>query len=134
MLEFLCSLTDAREQRVFELLRQRLNDYFGTLTTEDNVRLESQGQIFLPPRHVPGYYGDIVQIWFRQDSDRAALRNFLLDFLTVLPEAQDKADALKETVCSVLGVKGETEPALTEQPASERGGEILKLLAPQLNA
>ncbi|MBQ9566123.1 MAG: TerB N-terminal domain-containing protein [Synergistaceae bacterium] len=121
LLEFLCSLTEAREQRVFELLRQRMNEYFPALTMEDNVRLEEQSKLNLPAPYPPEYYGDILQISMSQDGDRAVLRNFLLDFLSFLPEMQAQMDTLKEKTSVALGIAQETEPlpASASSPAAE---------------
>ena len=128
LLEFLCSLTGAREQRVFEPLRQRLNDYF-TLSTEDNFRLEAQRWLHLPAPHPPEHYGEFIQVWL-QDEDRAVLRNFLIDCLSLFPDAQARADELKAAICAVLSIADDAPPPLEEQAPKERGDKILKILAP----
>ena len=135
-----------------ELLRQRFNEYFTTLTTDDNVRLEAQSKINLTFWHDPKYYGEIIQAWLRQYGDKAVIRDFLMDFLSFLPDAQKDAPEMMKKICAVLDVSslagqpdatkqapdGEQSPEAeqtvreeqTSQTPSERGGEALRLLTP----
>lgn len=150
LLEFLCSLTGARGQRVFQPLRQRLNDYF-TLSTEDQVRLEAQRWLHLPAPYPPEFYGEFIQVWL-QDEDRGILRDFLIDFLSLFPDAQARADTLRTAICAALSLpdtpptpQGEEAPPAEGEPAPEappaekkeeqltpheRGDIILKILEP----
>ncbi|MCR4819456.1 MAG: TerB N-terminal domain-containing protein [Fretibacterium sp.] len=149
LLEFLCSLTGARGQRVFQPMRQRLSDYF-TLSTEDHIRLEAQQWIHLPAPYPPEFYGEFIQIWL-QEEDRSTLRDFLIDFLSLFPDAQARADSLRTAICAALHLpdtpsapqEKETASAgeeLTPEEASpekkneptprERGEKILKILEP----
>lgn len=129
LLEFLCSITGAREQRSFEQLRQRLNDYF-VLSTDDNVRLEAQSRLNLPAPYPPEYYGELIQVWFQDEENRAVLRNFILDALSFLSEAQLNPETLRTKVCGALGITADTPPLPKDQPTAERGTALLKILAP----
>ena len=150
LLEFLCALTGARGQRVFQPLRQRLNDYF-TLSTEDHVRLEAQQWLDLPTPYPPAFYGEFIQVWL-QDEDRGVLRDFLIDCLSLFPDALARADSLRTVICGALNLPdtppapqgeepapAEGEPGTQETPPPEkkeeispreRGDKILKILAP----
>ncbi|MCR5346364.1 MAG: TerB N-terminal domain-containing protein [Fretibacterium sp.] len=143
LLEFLCSLTGAREQRFFQPLRQRLNDYF-TLSTEDQVRLEAQRWLHLPAPYPPEFYGEFIQVWL-QDEDRGVLRDFLIDCLSLFPDAKARADTLRGAICSALNIPdippapaggengGQETPSdekKEEISPRERGDRIIKILAP----
>ena len=128
LLEFLCALMGARDQRVFETLRQRMNDYF-SLSTEDHVRLDAQRWLDLPSPYPPEYYGEIVQFWL-QEEDRGGLRNFLMDFLSFLPEVRAALDEMRGRIAAALGIAEDAAPPFAEQATQERGQATLRLLTP----
>ncbi|MBQ4430556.1 MAG: hypothetical protein II877_03555, partial [Synergistaceae bacterium] len=76
VLEFLCASLAVDEDRVFEPLRRRMNEYF-TLTEEDNIRLEAQRVLDLPTQYGPEYYGEFLCAWL-SDDERKTLRNTII--------------------------------------------------------
>lgn len=127
LLELICSLTGARDQHAFEPLRRRLDDYFA-LSSEDDMRLDEQRWL-LPTSHALEAYGEIVQLLL-QGEDRAALRDFLIDFLSFLPEGRTGAEELRGRICAALGLAPDAPPPFEERPTMERGAAIVKALAP----
>lgn len=127
IIEFICALTATDEERLFEPLRQRLNDYFN-LTEDDNIRLEEQRLLNLPTQHDAEYYGEFVSMWL-SSHERITLKNFLLNFMDFLPELKENSD-LKSKTCEVLGVRENTEPSIEAQAKTpkELGSEVLNLM------
>ncbi len=127
LIEFICALVQTDEERLFEPLRQHLNDYF-QLTDDDNIRLEAQRLLNLPTQHDAEFYGEFVSMWL-SSHERITLKNFILNFLSFLPEFQNNP-ALKTRTCEILGVRENTDPS-PEQLAKtnqELGREILNLM------
>lgn len=128
LLEFICALTNAREQRLFEQLRQRMNDYF-RLTTDDNVRLEAQHMLMFAGSGIkpPEFYGDFIQVWL-QDDERSELRDVIFDCISIFP--QISTDEAKLRICTALAVPLPPVPdASAEQP--QDGGQEPQAPTPQ---
>ena len=128
LLEFLCALADVRDQKLFEPVRQRLNNYF-SLSTEDNVRLDAQRLLDVPSPHTAEYFGEFLQVWF-QGGELADLRNFFFDCLSFLPETQGGGEVLKGKVCAALNIGLDAAPPYEERAPLERGEAIVKMLSP----
>ncbi len=128
VLEFICALTQAREDRLFEPLRQRLNDYFN-LTDADNIRLEAQKVLNLPTQHDSEFYGEFIGVWLSVE-EKIKFKNFVLNVLDFMPEFRDN-DELRLRACVNLGVKASTEPKPEERhlPPSNLGAQIVKIMS-----
>ena len=127
VLEFICASIAADEDRVFEPLRQRMNDYF-MLTDEDNIRLEAQKPLNLPTQYGPDYYGEFLCSWL-SDGERKSLRNLALDAVSFMPEFGNNPE-VNSILCEVLKLREDEE--LSEQElrktTRERGNEVIRLM------
>ena len=127
VLEFICSLIYAREERLFEPLRQRLNLYFN-LSDDDNIRLDAQKFLNLPTQHDPEYYGEFISVWLSVE-EKIKFKYFILSVIDFMPELRDNED-IRPRLCSILSVK-DTEPTPEQKrtPPSNLGAEIVKILS-----
>ena len=127
IIEFVCALIETDEERLFEPLRQRLNDYFD-LTEDDNIRLEEQRLLNLPTQHNAEYYGEFVSMWL-SSRERTTLKNFLFSFIEFLPELKENT-SLKSKICEILGVRENTEQSqeFLTKTHNELGKEVLTLM------
>ncbi len=129
MLEFMCASLAVDEDRVFEPLRQRMNECF-PLTEEDNIRLEGQKPLNLSTQYGPEYYGDFLCEWL-SDTERKTLRNFILGAVSFLPEFGDNPE-VNSVLCEFLRLDENEEIPEQELNKSlkERGKETMKVLSP----
>ena len=127
VLEFLCASLAADEDRVFEPLRQRMNDYF-TLTDDDNIRLEAQKILNLPTQYGPDYYGDFLCAWLSED-ERKKLKYLMLDAVSFMPEFADNPE-VNSILCEVMKLREDEESPAEELVRNqiERGSIVLKLM------
>ena len=128
LLEFLCASLAVDEDRVFEPLRQRMNDCFA-LTEDDNIRLEGQKPL-VPTQYGPEYYGDFLCAWLSED-ERKAVRNFILEAVSFMPEFGNNPE-VNSILCEVLKLK--EDEAIPEQEARktlrEKGKDAMRVLVP----
>ncbi|MBQ3447304.1 MAG: hypothetical protein IJG37_06660, partial [Synergistaceae bacterium] len=128
VLEFICASMAVDEDRVFEPLRQRMNDYF-PLSEEDNIRLEAQKPLNLPTQYGPDYYGDFLCAWLSED-ERKAVKNLAVDAVSFMPEFMNNPE-VNSVLCEYLQLDENEE--LTEQELrktpKDRGSEVVKLMA-----
>ena len=128
VLEFICASMAVDEDRVFEPLRQRMNDYF-PLSEEDNIRLEAQKPLDLPTQYGPDYYGDFLCAWLSED-ERKAVKNLAVDAVSFMPEFMNNPE-VNSVLCEYLQLDENEE--LTEQELrktpKDRGSEVVKLMA-----
>lgn len=128
MLEFICASIAADEDRVFEPLRQRMNDYF-RLTEDDNIRLEAQKPLDLPTQYGPEYYGEFLCAWLSED-ERKSVRNLAVDAVGFMPEFANNPE-VNSILCEVLKLREDEEISEKElrKSTNERGNEVVKLMA-----
>ena len=128
VLEFTCASIAADEDRVFEPLRQRMNDYF-QLSDDDNIRLEEQKPLNLPTQYGPDYYGEFLCAWL-SENERKGLKNLVLSALSFMPVFADNPE-VNSILCEYLDLR--EDEAMTEQESrrtpKEWGNEVMKLLA-----
>ncbi len=127
ILEFICSLIYAREERLFEPLRQRLNTYFN-LNDSDNIRLDAQKVLNLPTQHEPDFYGEFISVWLSVE-EKIKLKNFVLSIIEFMPELRDNDD-IRPRLCSILSIK-DTDPTPEQKrmPPANFGAEIVKIMS-----
>ena len=127
MLEFICASVAVDEDRVFEPLRQRMNEYF-PLTEDDNIRLESQKPLNSPTQYGPDYYGEFLCAWL-SDSERKSVRNLLIDVVSFLPEFNNNPE-VNSIACEVLKLREDEEIPASElsKTPKEKGRDVLKLM------
>ncbi len=127
VLEFLCASIAADEDRVFEPLRQRMNDFF-TLTEEDNLRLEAQKPLNLPTQYGPDYYGDFLCAWLSED-ERKSLKYLMLDAVSFMPEFGNNPE-VNSILCEVMKLREDEEMSAAEfgKNPIDRGSTVLKLM------
>ena len=127
MLEFICASVAVDEDRVFEPLRQRINDYF-PLTEDDNIRLESQKPLNSPTQYGPDYYGEFLCAWL-SDKERKSVRNLLLDVVSFLPEFNNNPE-VNSIACEVLKLREDEEIPASElsKTPKEKGRDVLNLM------
>ena len=127
VLEFMCASLAVDEERVFEPLRQRMNEFFA-LTEGDNIRLEAQKPLNLPTQYGPEYYGEFLCAWL-SDDERKTLRNMIIHAASMLPEFNNNPE-VNSILCEVLRLREDEELSELEKSKSEkmRGNEVLKLM------
>ena len=127
ILEFTCSSIAADEDRVFEPLRHRMNDFF-VLTEEDNIRLEAQKILNLPTQYTPDYYGDFMCAWL-SENERKSIKYLILDAVSFMPEFGNNPE-VNSILCEVLKLREdeETPPEELLKNPGERGREVLNLM------
>lgn len=128
MLEFICASMAVDEDRVFEPLRQRMNNYF-KLTDDDNIRLEAQKPLNLPTQYGPDYYGEFLCAWLSED-ERKSVRNLALNIASFIPEFANNPE-VNSVLCEFLKLREEEEipPEVMIKSPSELGNEVLKLMS-----
>ena len=128
VLEFTCASIAADEDRVFEPLRQRMNEYF-VLSDDDNIRLEAQKPLDLPTQYGPDYYGEFLCAWL-SETERKGLKNLVLSALSFMPAFGNNPE-VNSILCEYLELREDEE--MTEQESrrtpKEWGNEVMKLLA-----
>ncbi len=127
VLEFTCASIAADEERVFEPLRQRMNDFF-VLTEEENVRLEAQRVLDLPTQYGPDYYGEFLCAWLSED-ERKSLKYLILDAVSFMPEFGNNPE-VNSILCEYLKLDEEEERPAEEnmKTTGDRGTEVLKIM------
>ncbi|MBQ7560065.1 MAG: TerB N-terminal domain-containing protein [Synergistaceae bacterium] len=127
ILEFTCASIAADEDRVFEPLRHRLNDFF-KLTEEDNIRLEAQRVLDLPTQYGPDYYGEFLCAWLSEE-ERKAVKYLILDIVSFMPEFGNNPE-VNSILCEFLKLdeNEQTPPEELTKKTSDRGSEILKIM------
>lgn len=126
ILEFTCSSLAVDEDRVFEPLRQRMNDFF-PMSDDDNIRLEAQKPLNLPTQYGPDYYGEFLCAWL-SEAERKSIKNMILCAVSFMPEFGNNPE-VNSVLCEYLGLDENeelTEQELTRTP-KEWGIELLKL-------
>ncbi len=127
ILEFMCSSLAVDEDRVFEPLRQRMNDFF-TLSENDNIRLEAQKPLCMSTQYGPEYYGDFLCSWLSED-ERKSVKNLVIDAVKVIPEFADNPE-VNSVLCEVLKLREDDEESQQEALKSSlnRGKDVLNLM------
>ena len=127
MLEFMCASLAVDEDRVFEPLRQRMNDFF-KLTENDNIRLEAQKPLCMPTQFGPEYYGDFLCSWL-SESERKSVKNLVLDAVKVIPEFADNPE-VNSVLCEVLKLREDEAESPDEalKSSANRGNDVLNLM------
>lgn len=128
MLEFICASIAADEDRVFEPLRQRMNDFF-PLSEEDNIRLEAQKPLNLPTQYGPDFYGEFMCSWL-SEAERKAVRNLVLDAVSFMPGFGGNPE-VNSILCEYLGLRESEEISAQDMKKSpkDKGAEVMKLMA-----
>ncbi|MBQ9419769.1 MAG: hypothetical protein IJU31_05260, partial [Synergistaceae bacterium] len=127
ILEFICASIAADEDRVFEPLRQRMNDFFA-LSEDDNFRLEAQRVLDLPTQYGPDYYGEFMCAWL-SESERKSVKYLVLDAVSFMPEFGNNPE-VNSILCEFLKLREdeETPPEEMMKNSIDRGSEVLKLM------
>ena len=127
ILEFICASIAVDEERVFEPLRQRMNDFF-TLSDDENIRLEAQRTINLPTQYGPDYYGEFLCAWLSED-ERRKVKYLVLEILSFMPEFANNPE-VNSILCEFLKLREDEETPAEElaKISGDRGNEILKIM------
>ena len=127
ILEFTCASIAADEDRVFEPLRQRMNDFF-VLSDEDNIRLEAQRLLDLPTQYGPDYYGEFMCAWL-SENERKSVKYLVLDIVSFMPEFGNNPE-VNSILCEFLKLDEDeqTPPEEIMKKPGDRGSEVLKLM------
>ena len=127
LLEFICASIAADEERVFEPLRRRMNEYF-TLTDDDNIRLEAQRVLDLPTQYGPEFYGEFLCAWLSED-ERKKLKGMMIHAASLLPEFANNPE-VNSILCEVLGLREDEPPSPEDmhKNAKQWGSEVLTLM------
>ncbi|MBR0034729.1 MAG: hypothetical protein IJP54_03540, partial [Synergistaceae bacterium] len=127
MLEFICASIAADEDRVFEPLRQRMNDFF-PLTEDENIRLEAQKPLNLPTQYGPDFYGEFLCAWL-SDNERKAVRNLALDAVSFMPGYGGNPE-VNSILCEVLQLREDEEISEQELRRSpkDKGAQVMKVM------
>ena len=127
ILEFMCASLAVDEDRVFEPLRQKMNDFF-TLTENDNIRLESQKPLCMPTQYGPEYYGDFLCSWL-SEGERKSVKNLVINAANVIPEFMNNPE-VNSVLCEVLKLREDEEESQEEslKSSANRGNDVLNLM------
>lgn len=127
ILEFTCASIAADEDRVFEPLRRRMNEYF-TLTDDDNLRLEAQKPLNLPTQYGPDYYGNFLCSWLSED-ERKSIKGLILHAVSFMPEFGGNPE-VNSILCEVMKLRETDEPTPEDlgKTANDWGHEVLGLM------
>ncbi len=127
ILEFTCASIAADEDRVFEPLRRRMNDYFA-LNDDDNLRLEAQKPLNLPTQYGPDYYGEFMCSWL-SEAERKSVKGLILHAVSFMPEFGGNPE-VNSILCEVLKLRESEEPTPEDlaKSASDWGNEVLTLM------
>ena len=128
ILEFICASVAVDEERVFEPLRQRLNDFF-VLTDDDNIRLEAQKLLDMPTQRGVDFYGEFLCAWFSVE-ERKKIKYLVLEVLSFMPEFAENPE-VNSILCEYLKLREDEETPIEElnKNPGDRGSEILKIMA-----
>ena len=127
MLEFICASIAVDEDRVFEPLRQRMNDFF-PLTEDDNIRLELQKPLNSPTQYGPDFYGEFLCAWL-SDNERKAVRNLALDAVSFMPGYGGNPE-VNSILCEVLQLREDEEIPEQEirRSPKDKGTQVMKVM------
>ena len=127
ILEFTCASIAADEDRVFEPLRRRMNEYFA-LTDDDNMRLEAQKPLNLPTQYGPDYYGNFLCSWLSED-ERKSIKGLILHAVSFMPEFGGNPE-VNSILCEVMKLRETEEPTPEDlgKTANDWGHEVLGLM------
>ena len=127
ILEFICAAVAVDEERVFEPLRQRLNDFF-QLTEDDNLRLEAQKLLDMPTQYGIDFYGEFICAWFSEE-ERKKIKYLVIEVLSFMAEFANNPE-VNSILCEFLKLREdeETPPEELVKVNSDRGSEILKIM------
>jgi hypothetical protein len=133
LLEYACALsgllgTEALED--FNAMRKRLDDYF-SLSSDDQARLEALSNVFLAPsaKVEPDNLGECLQFWLQRE-DRAAIRDFLVLFLTTERTEERQKELVREIRASLDVEEGSPPTPQSVEERLELGQRVGKILAP----
>ena len=128
ILEFICASIAADEDRVFEPLRQRLNEFL-PMSEDENIRLEAQKPLNLPTQWGPEFYGEFLCSWL-SEKERRAVRNLALDAVSLL-QGYGGNPEVNSILCEVLGLNESEEIPEKEMKKSpkDKGAEVMKMMA-----
>ena len=128
MLEFMCSNLAIDEDRVFEPLRQRMNEFF-PMNDDENMRLEAQKVLNMPTQYGPEFYGEFLCSWL-SDIERKSVKNLILCAVNIIPEFMNNPE-VNSVLCEYLRL--DENEALTElemrKTPKDWGIEVMKLMA-----
>ena len=127
ILEFICSAVAVDEERVFEPLRQRLNDFFA-LSDDENIRLEAQRLLNMPTQYGIDYYGEFLCAWFSEE-ERKKIKYLVIEILSFMSEFENNPE-VNSILCEFLRLREDEETPIEElnKTPSDRGSEILKIM------
>ncbi len=127
ILEFICAAVAVDEERVFEPLRQRLNDFF-QLTEDDNLRLEAQKLLDMPTQYGIDFYGEFICAWFSEE-ERKKIKYLVIEVLSFMAEFANNPE-VNSILCEFLKLREdeETPPEELVKANGDRGSEILKIM------
>ena len=127
MLEFICASIAVDEDRIFEPLRQRMNDFF-PLTEDENIRLESQKPLNSPTQYGPEFYGEFLCAWL-SDNERKAVRNLALDAVSFMPGYGGNPE-VNSILCEVLQLREDEEipPQELGRSPKDKGAQVMKVM------
>jgi len=127
ILEFICAAVAVDEERVFEPLRQRLNDFF-QLSEEDNIRLEAQKLLDMPTQYGIDFYGEFICAWFSEE-ERKKIKYLVIEVLSFMAEFANNPE-VNSILCEFLKLREdeETPPEELVKANGDRGSEILKIM------
>ena len=127
ILEFICAAVAVDEERVFEPLRQRLNDFFA-LSDDDNIRLEAQRLLDMPTQYGVDYYGEFLCSWLSEE-ERKKVKYLVIEILSFMAEFANNPE-VNSILCEFLKLREDEETPVNElnKNPGDRGSEILKIL------
>ena len=127
ILEFICAAVAVDEERVFEPLRQRLNDFF-KLTEDDNIRLEAQKILDMPTQYGVDFYGEFICAWFSEE-ERKKIKYLVIEVLSFMSEFANNPE-VNSILCEFLKLREDEETPAEElvKTNGDRGSEILKIM------
>ncbi|MBQ9390125.1 MAG: TerB N-terminal domain-containing protein [Synergistaceae bacterium] len=127
LLEFTCASIAADEDRVFEPLRRRMNEYF-KLTDDDNLRLEAQKPLNLPTQYGPEYYGEFLCGWL-SENERKSIKGLILHAVSFMPEFGGNPE-VNSILCEVMKLREDEAPSPEDagKTANDWGNEVLNLM------
>ncbi|MBR2207566.1 MAG: TerB N-terminal domain-containing protein [Synergistaceae bacterium] len=127
ILEFICAAVAVDEERVFEPLRQRLNDFF-VLSEDDNIRLEAQRLLDMPTQYGVDYYGEFLCAWFSEE-ERKKIKYLVLEVLSFMTEFANNPE-VNSILCEFLKLREDEETPAEElsKTTGDRGSEIIKIM------
>ncbi|GHS92730.1 hypothetical protein AGMMS50276_01280 [Synergistales bacterium] len=111
LLEYACALTGMFDEDNMLLMRQRFDDYF-SLSSDDQARLETLSTVLTAGASLASVenvenIGECLQFWLNRDG-RAVIRDFIISFLTTLPEPELKPEQTETPDVTVNGQETET--------------------------